>query len=336
MNILFYLQSSTELFDDQDDIHFWRLESSITTMCSSLKRHWSSQFLTDSILLKPDHKVSLIIPQCWSFPSMNEDGDVDHQTMLLMQRTRVEAQEESLKREKQTKYKDSARIRLEHFNFSKSELDVHDRFNVTNLVSIFEGKGCFQQNSRHYVTVVIDRKQLNLVTHSSKISSAVLLNSAQIERSELQLSSKFRLECFHDRCRVQAERKMTSSQLWWIVNLYLTDMIDWFLTEQNISHSHFQIWATIWESTWSSKYSTRRNLSTMKYIVRFVSIVSTRLQRLDDEHVWRRTSNRSWEDCFEEKITQRLSMLCCFSQICDRTKCDSTWRRSWSVRNVMR
>ena len=255
---------------------------------------------------------------------------------LVMQRTRVQAQKESLKREKQTKYKDSARIRLEHLNFSKSELDVPDRFNVKNLISIFEEEDCFQQDSRHHVTIVIDWEQLDLVIHFTEISSIVLLDNAQIERSELQLLSKFRLECLHDRCRVQARRKMISSQLWWIVNLYLIDMIDWFLTEQNISHSHLQIWATIWESTWSSNYSTRRNLSMMKHIARFVNIASIRLQRLDDEHVWRRTSNRSWEDCFEEKITQRLSMLCCLSQICDRTKCNSTWWRSWSIRNVMR
>lgn len=79
-----------------------------------------------------------------------------------MQRTRVQAQKESLEREKQMKYIGSARIRLEHFDFSKSEPDVPDRSNVKNLVSIFEGGGCFQQDSRHYVTAVIDREQLTL------------------------------------------------------------------------------------------------------------------------------------------------------------------------------
>lgn len=220
-----------------------------------------------------------------------------------MQRIRVQDQEESLKRKKQIKYKDSTWIRLEHLNFSKSELNVLDRFNVKKLMLIFEGKDCFQQESRHHVSIVIDREQLDLVTHFIEISFIVLLDSAQIERPELQLSWRFQLECLHDRHWIQARRKMISSQLWWIVNLYLTDMIDWFLTEQNIFHLYLQIWATIWESTWSSNYSTRRNLSTMKHIARFVNIVSARLQRFNDEHVWRRTSNRSWEDCCEEKIT---------------------------------
>ena len=61
-----------------------------------------------------------------------------------MQRTRVKTQKKSLKREKQTKYKDSTRIRLEYFDFSKSELDVLDKFNVKNLISIFEEKDYFQ------------------------------------------------------------------------------------------------------------------------------------------------------------------------------------------------
>lgn len=64
-----------------------------------------------------------------------------------MQRIRMQAQEESLKREKQTKYKGSTRIRFEHFDFSKSEPNMPNRSNVKNLVSIFEGGGCFQQDS---------------------------------------------------------------------------------------------------------------------------------------------------------------------------------------------
>ncbi len=144
----------------------------------------------------------------------------------MMQRTRVQAQEESLEREKQTKYKGSARIRLEHFDFSKSEPDVPDRSNVKNLVSIFEGGGCFQQDSRHHVTAVIDREQLDLAIHSTGISSTVLLDNAQTERPELQLPSEFRLECLHGRCRIQAGREMTPPQLWWTVDLYLAGMID--------------------------------------------------------------------------------------------------------------
>ena len=143
-----------------------------------------------------------------------------------MQRTRVQAQEESLEREKQTKYKGSARIRLEPFDFSKSEPDVPDRSNVKNLVSIFEGEGCCQQDSRHHVTAVIDREQLDLATHSTGISSTVLLDNTQTERPELQFPSEFRLECLRGRCRVQAGREMTPPQLWWTVDLYLAGMID--------------------------------------------------------------------------------------------------------------
>ena len=119
-----------------------------------------------------------------------------------MQRIRIQVQKESLKREKQTKYKDSTRIKLEHFNFSKNEFDVLDRFNVKNLILIFKKKNCFQQDNRHHVTIIINREQLNFVIHFINIFFTVLFDNTQIEQSELQFLSKFRLECFHDRCRV--------------------------------------------------------------------------------------------------------------------------------------
>jgi len=119
-----------------------------------------------------------------------------------MQRTRVQAQKESLEQEKQTKYKDSTQIRLEHLNFSKNESDVLDRSNVKNLISIFEKRDCFQQDSRHYITIVINREQLDLAIYFTGISSIVLLDNAQIEQSELQFCLKFRLECLHNRYRV--------------------------------------------------------------------------------------------------------------------------------------
>ena len=77
-----------------------------------------------------------------------------------------------------------------------------DRSNVTNLILIFKGRGCFQQDSRYYVTAVINREQLHLATYSTGISSAELLDSAQAERPELQLPSEFRLKCLYGRCRV--------------------------------------------------------------------------------------------------------------------------------------
>ena len=143
-----------------------------------------------------------------------------------MKRTRVQDQEESLEREKQTKYKGSAQVKLEHLDFSKGEPAVPDRSSVRNLVSIFEGEGCFHQDSRHHVPAVIGREQLDLAIHSTGISSTVLLDNAKTERPELRLPSEFRLECLHGRHRVQAGREMTPPQLWWTVDLYLAGMID--------------------------------------------------------------------------------------------------------------
>ena len=119
-----------------------------------------------------------------------------------MQRTYVQDQEENLERERRIKYKGSARIRLEHFDFSKDEPGVLDKSVVKNLVSIFEGKGCLHQDSRYHVPAVIDREQLDLAIHSSGISSGLLLGNVQTEAPELRFPSDFRLECLHGRHRV--------------------------------------------------------------------------------------------------------------------------------------
>ncbi len=142
-----------------------------------------------------------------------------------MQRTRVQDQEESLEREKHIKYRGSARIRLEHLDFSTGEPEVLDKSNVKKLVSIFEGEGCFQQDSRHHVPAMIDREHLDLAIHSAGISPDLLLGNAQTEWPELRFPSGFRLECLHGRHRVQAGREMVPPQLWWTVNLYLAGMM---------------------------------------------------------------------------------------------------------------
>lgn len=130
-----------------------------------------------------------------------------------MRRTQVQDQEEYLEREKRIRYKHSARIRLEHFGFSKEEPGVLDKFIVKNLMSIFEGKDCFHQDSRYHVPVVIDREQLNLALHSSGIAFDLFLGNAQTEAPKLQLPSGFRLEYLHARRWVQAGRDMIPPQL---------------------------------------------------------------------------------------------------------------------------
>lgn len=66
---------------------------------------------------------------------MDEVGSAGHQNdALVMQRTRVQDQG-SLERENQSKYRGSARIGLEHLDFSKSEPDVPDRSNVKGKVA---------------------------------------------------------------------------------------------------------------------------------------------------------------------------------------------------------
>ena len=154
----------------------------------------------------------------------------------MMQRTHVQDQEENLEREKRIKYKGSVRIRLEHFDFSKDEPGVLDKSVVKKLVSIFEGEGCFHQDSRHHVPAVIDREQLDLVIHSSGIRSDLLLGNVQTEVPELRFPSDFRLECLHGRHRVQAGREMVPPQLGWTVDLYLAGMTRSILAEQNMPH----------------------------------------------------------------------------------------------------
>ena len=154
----------------------------------------------------------------------------------MMQRTPVQDQAETLEREKRIKYKGSARIRLEHFAFSKDEPGMLNKSVVKNLVSIFEAEGCFHRDSRYHVPTVIDREQLDPALHSSGIASDLLLGNAQTEAPELRFPLGFRLECLHGRHRVQAGREMVPPQLWWTVDLYLAGMASSIPTEQNIPH----------------------------------------------------------------------------------------------------
>ncbi|KAL8792178.1 MAG: hypothetical protein Q9195_005200 [Heterodermia aff. obscurata] len=103
----------------------------------------------------------------------------------MMQRTQVQDQEKSLEREKRINYKGSARIRLEHYDFSEDGPGVLDKSVVKNLVSIFEREGCFHQDMRHHVPAVIEREQLDLALQSSGVPSDVLLGNAQTESPEI-------------------------------------------------------------------------------------------------------------------------------------------------------
>lgn len=60
-----------------------------------------------------------------------------------MQRTQVQDQEENLEREKRIKYKGSAQIRLEHFDFSKDETGVLNESVVKNWCRFSKGKAAF-------------------------------------------------------------------------------------------------------------------------------------------------------------------------------------------------
>jgi len=62
---------------------------------------------------------------------------------------------------------------------------------VKNLILIFEDEDCFQQNSWHHVTIVIEREQFDVAIHFVEISFIVLLDNEQIKRSKLQLSLGF-------------------------------------------------------------------------------------------------------------------------------------------------
>ena len=154
----------------------------------------------------------------------------------MMQRTQVQDQEETLEREKRIKYKGTARIRLEHFDFSKDEPGMLNKSVVKKLVSIFEAEGCFHRDSRYHVPAVIDRERLDPALHSSGFASDLLLGNAQTEAPELQFPLGFRLKCLHDRHRVQAGREMVPPQLWWTVDLYLAGMASSIPTKQNIPH----------------------------------------------------------------------------------------------------
>ena len=161
-----------------------------------------------------------------------------------MQRIRVKIQQKSLTRKKQTKYKDSTRIKFEHFNFSKNELDVLDKFNVTNLISIFENENCFQQNSRHHVTIVIDWKQLHFVIYFTKKNFVELFDNAQIERFELQLFFEISIWMFSRSMSNSNEKRndffFNFDESW--IYIWSIKSIDFFPLIFNLQEEYTGVW----------------------------------------------------------------------------------------------
>ena len=144
----------------------------------------------------------------------------------MLTRTQVQDYNESLERERRLKCKGSARIRLENLDFSQAGDAVLDASNVKRLVAIFQGEGCFQQESQYHLPAIIDREQLDLALRTSDTSSDLLLSPVQAQRPELRFPSGFQLRCLHGRHRVQAAREMVPRQTWWTVELYLSSMTE--------------------------------------------------------------------------------------------------------------
>lgn len=143
-----------------------------------------------------------------------------------MRRIRKQDQEQRFEHEKCNKFKGSARIKLEHLNFSCNESRELDVSNVKRLVFIFEDEGCFHENNRNHIPAVINEKQLDVAIRTSETSYDMLLGNRQTKPPQLQFPSQFRLECLHGRHRIQAGREMIPPQLYWTVDLYLAGRQD--------------------------------------------------------------------------------------------------------------
>nr|KAK5449229.1 hypothetical protein LTR18_002318 [Exophiala xenobiotica] len=145
-----------------------------------------------------------------------------------MRQSRTRVEDERLERERQLKYRGTARISLDVLQFVVDDDRPLDVKNVQRLVKIYQREGCRRQFVSNHILVVIDQACLDSALDLSRISAAALLTrntndpAAVGDYPQLQVPVGVRLTCLHGRHRIQAAREFLSPRdKWWIADLYL-------------------------------------------------------------------------------------------------------------------
>jgi hypothetical protein len=133
--------------------------------------------------------------------------------------------EDRITSDKLSKFRGTAKVRLEHLYFPSQVPRELNRGNVERLKDIFGKEGCRRLNPKNQVPTVIGIHALESSIAQSGTSLSDLLNNPKGVTPELSFPSDFRLECLHGKHRIQAAKEsrcLKAEEKWWIVHLYLT------------------------------------------------------------------------------------------------------------------
>ena len=139
---------------------------------------------------------------------------------MMRRRTRVQDEEEELEEEKSQRYRGSARVDIDSLDFPDAIEMVVDEDNVNKLISLFDGEGCFDGNTRHHIPALISDSNLQHGLEISNLTTDKLFVRDTSSWPELILPADCRLQCLHGRHRTLAAQRMRNPRRLWTVDLY--------------------------------------------------------------------------------------------------------------------
>lgn len=144
-----------------------------------------------------------------------------------MRQSRAQREERRLEGERALKFKGTARISLDVLYFRRDQSRELNPKQVGRLKECFQKEGCHRLQVCRHIPAIIDQQCLDSAMRKSGVSAGRLLSEASEipDYPRLLFPSDAQLECLHGRHRVQAAKEVLStSDKWWTVDLYLSDL----------------------------------------------------------------------------------------------------------------
>ena len=114
-----------------------------------------------------------------------------------MLQSRISDQDQRLAAERRSKYRGTAKIRLEFLHFPGNEPRDLNRKNVERLKGCFRTEGCRRLELENHIPAIIDESQLRDALRASAVSANELLSQLNEGNIELKFATGYQLTCLH-------------------------------------------------------------------------------------------------------------------------------------------
>ncbi|KAL5687471.1 hypothetical protein EMGR_001738 [Emarellia grisea] len=129
-----------------------------------------------------------------------------------------------LTRERNLKYKGTAKVYINQIVAHPSITRGLDPKNVERLCKIFSRDRCRRLDVRNHVTAVVSRQHLEMALASAGVSTIALMTNPPDQYPLLDFPAG-QVQCLHGQHRLKAaEELLPPSDQWWTVDLYLDDI----------------------------------------------------------------------------------------------------------------